>query len=886
MKSESKINMTKRTVLCIASIVSCATAIGATTAVPAPYLQLDLSTGEMTALAARPEGGWSFADYEMRIVFKRDESAATPFYLAVFDVTVAQWAGVMGGTDDDKENDATKTGVSRTEIRGLLSDAVFPITYGSFLARLRERAKLNGFELPESERESTSDGFRIAYYPAIDGRAWMVETETPTEPGEPTSSVVEPTAANLAAHLELPPYVYPGEIAAGRIVYSNRLASTALAAPMFVLSATGDAEFSSGGARLCLATPSDLPPSAGGELTFLFAASAHHSVSLSLVDATKPARPASAAKLRDSSASECPPFAAVLPAGPKPLTTGFVVLGDGRRVASCEWDFDADGIVDSRDLSPVATFADEGTHAVSVAVTYADGETASYSIADAVRVWDAPDAQYVARTVLVGAAECPYSVVEDSGSVLVLRSNGENPAAIAEGSVIILHLKAYAPLKAMKVVGLDDGTLRVEVAPCPLTDAYSVLSLSSLVRARKGGTQSSEIYSLPDVSNEFAIAMGDAARLDLRLTNALAFAFSVDIRGGKVRRFYGGVAGTFGVDLATSNRTPQGLLEKEIPATTDFGTPPLMRWAGPKVKASAVVGADLALTARGRYAKGILYDRGSVSHIGGAVLEDFDRERDVHCPLAFADATIFAGLEIGAALGWDVLGGSLAATVLALSADAGVRADAEVGANEGIRSLDLKVRPVVELSFVPVSVSVFDVVDWTPVTKSHTFEGDAWTFHWDDAAARPVTDGGELVPLQTLPVAVLAHGAVIAPVNVPQKVAGTDAGSWLTKNGLVVLGADDAAMRNVLARPTGKTTASGTSAAVWHDYVAGTDPKNTTNVFTATISVLNGLPVIRWSPDLSGRRRYEIKGASSPVDEFVSPTNSTHRFFKVDVSLP
>ena len=93
-------------------------------------------------------------------------------------------------------------------------------------------------------------------------------------------------------------------------------------------------------------------------------------------------------------------------------------------------------------------------------------------------------------------------------------------------------------------------------------------------------------------------------------------------------------------------------------------------------------------------------------------------------------------------------------------------------------------------------------------------------------------------------------------------------------------------MRSVLSRPTGKTVPSGASATIWHDYVAGTDPNNATNVFAAAISVSNGVPVIRWSPDLSGRRRYEIKGASRLGEEFVTPTNSTHRFFKVEASLP
>ena len=109
--------------------------------VPAPYISFDLAEGTFETLAEKPSE-WSFADYETRIVLDcgGKSQKGNPFYFAAFDTTVAQWANVMGGTEDEKLDDSTKTGVTKREIRGILPDALFPITYGSFLARQIGRA--------------------------------------------------------------------------------------------------------------------------------------------------------------------------------------------------------------------------------------------------------------------------------------------------------------------------------------------------------------------------------------------------------------------------------------------------------------------------------------------------------------------------------------------------------------------------------------------------------------------------------------------------------------------------------------------------------------------------------------------------------------------------
>ena len=67
-----------------------------------------------------------------------------------------------------------------------------------------------------------------------------------------------------------------------------------------------------------------------------------------------------------------------------------------------------------------------------------------------------------------------------------------------------------------------------------------------------------------------------------------------------------------------------------------------------------------------------------------------------------------------------------------------------------------------------------------------------------------------------------------------------------------------------LSKTTGKKDAHGNDMYVWQDYVAGTDPTDTNSVFTATITMVDGAPVVEWSPKLSAaeeaRRRYTIYG--------------------------
>ncbi len=70
-------------------------------------------------------------------------------------------------------------------------------------------------------------------------------------------------------------------------------------------------------------------------------------------------------------------------------------------------------------------------------------------------------------------------------------------------------------------------------------------------------------------------------------------------------------------------------------------------------------------------------------------------------------------------------------------------------------------------------------------------------------------------------------------------------------------------------------------------YVAGLNPTNETSKFTASLSISNDVPTITWTPDLGSNRTYTIYGKENLTDpEWITPTNSTHKFFKVSVGLP
>ena len=89
---------------------------------------------------------------------------------------------------------------------------------------------------------------------------------------------------------------------------------------------------------------------------------------------------------------------------------------------------------------------------------------------------------------------------------------------------------------------------------------------------------------------------------------------------------------------------------------------------------------------------------------------------------------------------------------------------------------------------------------------------------------------------------------------------------------------------------TGKRDGSGRALTVADDYIMGTDPAKSNDVFTARLTFSNDVPHITWSPNLNTNgivRTYTVLGKTNLTDTVDwAPTNAHHRFFKVLVELP
>lgn len=88
----------------------------------------------------------------------------------------------------------------------------------------------------------------------------------------------------------------------------------------------------------------------------------------------------------------------------------------------------------------------------------------------------------------------------------------------------------------------------------------------------------------------------------------------------------------------------------------------------------------------------------------------------------------------------------------------------------------------------------------------------------------------------------------------------------------------------------GKRTALGTPVALWQEFVQGTDPNDSNDVFRVFLTTTNG-PTISWSPDLGSARRYTLYGTDVLTNRTWSEAAAfddadflaTNRFFKVGV---
>lgn len=89
---------------------------------------------------------------------------------------------------------------------------------------------------------------------------------------------------------------------------------------------------------------------------------------------------------------------------------------------------------------------------------------------------------------------------------------------------------------------------------------------------------------------------------------------------------------------------------------------------------------------------------------------------------------------------------------------------------------------------------------------------------------------------------------------------------------------------------SGKRGADGTFIPLWQEYVQGTDPNDSNDVFRVFLTTTNGVAV-SWSPDLGASRRYTLYGTDALTNRVWAATSvfddveflMTNRFFKIGV---
>ncbi len=237
--------------------------------------------------------------------------------------------------------------------------------------------------------------------------------------------------------------------------------------------------------------------------------------------------------------------------------------------------------------------------------------------------------------------------------------------------------------------------------------------------ARSGAS----VLAVPRALNA-AAPTGSAAQVKVAATNDLVQTVRVNVeKVGGVRRitaFEVALKGTVWFDV-TANLNTATVSNLTVSATRNFSEAPFLCWAGPKVTVDAAARGMVHLAVPITVDATLVYRDRTLTHSGQISVAGFNPVVDLSCDGVGLDATVFAGLEVGAALGAETA--SASAKFMQVTVQPGVTGTFVVNGT----SVSGTLTPTVTFTFTPVSLELFDRT-FEPVELSHTIQGPSLSF--------------------------------------------------------------------------------------------------------------------------------------------------------------
>lgn len=188
----------------------------------------------------------------------------------------------------------------------------------------------------------------------------------------------------------------------------------------------------------------------------------------------------------------------------------------------------------------------------------------------------------------------------------------------------------------------------------------------------------------------------------------------------RITSFVVNLKGTVWLDLAVEKGS-LSVSNVSLSSVRNFSEAPFLCWAGPRVDIDAAVSGSVAMRVPIAVDATLSYKNRTLTHDGKVSIQDFDAHDDMKVSDIGLDATVFAGVEVGAAVGAETSAAS--AKFMKVTVVPGVTGTFK----KGDADFSGTIVPTVSFSFAPLSLELFDRT-FEPVELTRTIVGTSLPF--------------------------------------------------------------------------------------------------------------------------------------------------------------